>query len=153
MTDQTNRNAPPARPQQIKKLTGPVGRWHRANWRKRIAAIQRWLVAVTTDHAGRYRVEHAERGRPGAQGLYLGGVLAGHEIAEIVKLPYTGVLETIIDFLKREKYIEVRGAGGFGESSYQYIISAKGAEKARKPQNVRNMRVLLLSHLNNILRR
>ena len=28
------------------------------------------------------------------------------EIAEIVKLPYTGVLETVIDFLKREKYIE-----------------------------------------------
>ncbi|MBL8156423.1 MAG: ATP-binding protein [Anaerolineae bacterium] len=63
--------------------------------------------------------------------LYLGGVLAGHEIAEIVKLPYTGVLEGIIDFLKREKYVEVRGAGGFGEASYQYIISVKGSEKAR----------------------
>ncbi|MBI1280233.1 MAG: ATP-binding protein [Anaerolineaceae bacterium] len=64
--------------------------------------------------------------------LYLGGVLAGYEIAEIVKLPFTGVLETIVDFLKREKYIEVRGSGGIGESSYQYIISAKGAEKARE---------------------
>jgi predicted ATPase with chaperone activity len=64
--------------------------------------------------------------------LYLGGVLPGHEIAEIVKLPFTGVLETIIDFLKREKYIEVRGAGGFGESTYQYIISSKGSEKARE---------------------
>jgi len=59
-------------------------------------------------------------------------VLVGYEIAEIVKLPYTGVLETVIDFLKREKYIEVRGSGGIGESSYQYIISAKGSEKARE---------------------
>lgn len=64
--------------------------------------------------------------------LYSGGVLAGHEITDIVKLPYVGVLEDIFDFLKREKYVEVRGAGGFGESSYQYILSAKGAEKARE---------------------
>ncbi|HEX2907332.1 MAG TPA: hypothetical protein VHO69_10760, partial [Phototrophicaceae bacterium] len=64
--------------------------------------------------------------------LYLGGVMAGHEIGEIVKLPYTGVLETIMEFLKREKYVEVRGSGGFGESSYQYVISIKGSEKARE---------------------
>lgn len=64
--------------------------------------------------------------------LYLGGVMAGHEISEIVKLPYVGVLETIMEFLKREKYVEVRGSGGFGESSYQYVISGKGSEKARE---------------------
>jgi DNA polymerase III delta prime subunit len=64
--------------------------------------------------------------------LYLGGVMAGHEISEIVKLPYVGVLETIMEFLKREKYVEVRGSGGFGESSYQYVISSKGSEKARE---------------------
>jgi hypothetical protein len=64
--------------------------------------------------------------------LYLGGVLAGHDVAEIVKLPFTGVIDTILDFLKREKYVEVRGAGGFGESGYQYVISAKGSDKARE---------------------
>ncbi len=64
--------------------------------------------------------------------LYLGGVLAGHEISDIVKLPYIGVLENIMDFLKREKYVEVRGSGGFGEASYQYVISVKGSEKARE---------------------
>ncbi|MBI5669367.1 MAG: ATP-binding protein [Chloroflexi bacterium] len=64
--------------------------------------------------------------------LYLGGVMAGHEISEIVKLPYVGVLENIMEFLKREKYVEVRGSGGFGESSYQYVISSKGSEKARE---------------------
>ena len=64
--------------------------------------------------------------------LYLGGVLAGHDISEIVKLPFTGVIDLILDFLKREKYVEVRGAGGFGEASYQYVISAKGSEKARE---------------------
>ncbi len=64
--------------------------------------------------------------------IYLGGVMAGHEISEIVKLPYIGVLENIMEFLKREKYVEVRGSGGFGESSYQYVISSKGSEKARE---------------------
>jgi predicted ATPase with chaperone activity len=42
------------------------------------------------------------------------------------------VLDSVVDFLKREKYLEVRGAGGFGEASYQYIISSKGSEKARE---------------------
>lgn len=64
--------------------------------------------------------------------LYLGGVMAGHDISEIVKLPYIGVLENIMEFLKREKYVEVRGSGGFGEASYQYVISSKGSEKARE---------------------
>ncbi|MGQ9887002.1 MAG: ATP-binding protein [Aggregatilineales bacterium] len=63
--------------------------------------------------------------------LYYGGVMAGHVIADVVKLPYTGVLDTVMEFLKREKYIEVRGATGFNESAYQYVITLKGAEKAR----------------------
>ncbi len=64
--------------------------------------------------------------------LYFGGYMAGHQIAEIVKLPYTNVLDAVIDFLKREKYIEVRGSGGVGEAGYQYLISQKGADKARE---------------------
>ncbi len=64
--------------------------------------------------------------------LYFGGYMAGHQIAEIVKLPFTGVLDTVMDFLKREKFVEVRGSGGLGEAGYQYLISQKGAEKARE---------------------
>ena len=64
--------------------------------------------------------------------LYFGGYMAGHQIAEIVKLPYTNVLDSVIDFLKREKMIEVRGSGGVGEAGYQYLISQKGADKARE---------------------
>jgi len=64
--------------------------------------------------------------------LYLGGVMDGHDISEVVKLPYTGVIDTIIDFLKREKFVEVRGSGGFGDASFQYVISSKGSEKARE---------------------
>jgi predicted ATPase with chaperone activity len=64
--------------------------------------------------------------------LYLGGVMDGHDISDVIKLPYTGVVDSIIDFLKREKYVEVRGSGGFGDASFQYVISSKGSEKARE---------------------
>ncbi len=64
--------------------------------------------------------------------LYFGGYMAGHQVSDIVKLPFTGVLDSVIDFLKREKFIEVRGAGGLGEASFQYLISSKGSEKARE---------------------
>jgi predicted ATPase with chaperone activity len=64
--------------------------------------------------------------------LYFSGDLTGHDISEIVRLPYSGVLEHIMDFLKREKYVEVRGSGGFGEASYRYVISGKGTEKAHE---------------------
>lgn len=64
--------------------------------------------------------------------LYFGGYMPGHNIADIVKLPFTGVLDTVMDFLKREKFVEVRGSGGLGEAGYQYLISARGAEKARE---------------------
>jgi predicted ATPase with chaperone activity len=64
--------------------------------------------------------------------LYFGGYMAGHQIGEIVRLPFVGVLDSVFDFLKREKFVEVRGSGGFGEASFQYLISEKGAEKARE---------------------
>ena len=64
--------------------------------------------------------------------LYFGGYMAGHAISDIVKLPFTGVLDTVIDFLKREKFVEVKGSGGLGEASFQYLISNLGAAKARE---------------------
>lgn len=64
--------------------------------------------------------------------LYFGGYMSGHQICDIVKLPFTGVVDQIMEFCKREKYVEVRGTGGIGEAGYQYIISAKGSEKARE---------------------
>ena len=62
--------------------------------------------------------------------LYFGGYMAGHQIADIIKLPFTGVVDTVMDFLKREKFVEVRGSGGLGEAGYQYLISQKGAEES-----------------------
>jgi len=64
--------------------------------------------------------------------MYFEGYISGYEIAETMKLPYTGVVDEVLEFLKREQLCEVKGAGGLGESAYQYVISLKGSEKARE---------------------
>lgn len=64
--------------------------------------------------------------------MYFEGYISGYEIADTMKLPYTGVVDEVLEFLKREQFCEVKGAGGLGESGYQYVISVKGSEKARE---------------------
>jgi predicted ATPase with chaperone activity len=124
MSDQPMHNAPP-RPPQIKKLTGAMT----PQSLQQTGALWAPPPITKLEETGLNLLNLSDLV---IKVIYLGGVLAGHEIADIVKLPFTGVLDTVIEFLKREKYIEVRGAGGFGEASYQYIISSKGSEKARE---------------------
>jgi predicted ATPase with chaperone activity len=65
--------------------------------------------------------------------MYFEGYISGATIADRIKLPFSGVVDQVLEFLKREQYCEVRSAsGGFGEQSYQYAISNKGREKARE---------------------
>ncbi len=64
--------------------------------------------------------------------LYFSGDMTGLDVAEQVRLPFAGILDHVFEFLRREKYVEVKGAGGFGDSSYRYLISSKGSEKARE---------------------
>jgi len=63
---------------------------------------------------------------------YRGSGVSGFDITEVIRLPFTGVLEPVMEFLKREQFCEVRGRGGIGESSYQYSISERGSNKARE---------------------
>ncbi|MFZ2878770.1 MAG: hypothetical protein WA009_04460, partial [Phototrophicaceae bacterium] len=65
--------------------------------------------------------------------LYFGGDLTGSEVADRIRLPFSGVLDSVFEFLKREKFIEVRGATqGYSEATYRYLISMKGTEKAQE---------------------
>ncbi len=64
--------------------------------------------------------------------MYFEGNLSGHELSERMKLPYTGVIDQVLDFLKREQLCEVKGAGGFAEAAYQYAISEKGRAMGRE---------------------
>ncbi len=64
--------------------------------------------------------------------MYYEGFLSGATIADRLKLPFGGVIDQVLEFLKREQLCEVRGSGGIGEKAFQYVISVKGSEKARE---------------------
>lgn len=64
--------------------------------------------------------------------LYYQGQTTGYEIAERMRVPFQTVMAPIMDFIKREQLVEVRGSGGLGAGSYQYTITSKGAARARE---------------------
>ncbi|MBN2303058.1 MAG: ATP-binding protein [Anaerolineae bacterium] len=64
--------------------------------------------------------------------LYFGGYLSGNDIAGQMHLPFTGVIDTVLESLKREKFLEVRGGGGLGAGAFEYVITIKGIEKAHE---------------------
>ncbi|MBC8100815.1 MAG: ATP-binding protein [Armatimonadetes bacterium] len=64
--------------------------------------------------------------------LYFGGDLMGSDVADVVRLPFAGILDGIFEFLRREKFVEVKGSTGFGDAGYRYLISERGADKARE---------------------
>lgn len=65
--------------------------------------------------------------------LYFQGYLTGYELSENIALPYTSVVDNIVDSLKKEKFLEVKGSSmGLGEGSYQYGITEAGIKRARE---------------------
>lgn len=62
--------------------------------------------------------------------IYYKSDMTSVEIADEMALPFRGIVEKVLEFLKREEYIEVTGTKGFGERGFQWIISGKGSERA-----------------------
>ena len=64
--------------------------------------------------------------------LYFGGVLTGAKIAELICLPYNNVVDTALEFLKKEKFIETKGQSGLTDAAFQFMATGKGTEKAHE---------------------
>ena len=65
--------------------------------------------------------------------MYFQGYLTGYKIAEEIALPFSGVVDQILETLKREKLIEVRSSQmGLGEGAYLYAITGPGIARARE---------------------
>jgi predicted ATPase with chaperone activity len=62
--------------------------------------------------------------------LYFKGDMTGYQIQEALRLPFNGVLDGVIRFIKDEKHVEIVGGGGLGEIAFRYQISGKGSERA-----------------------
>lgn len=65
--------------------------------------------------------------------LYFQGYMSGVKIAEEIALPFSGVVDQILESLKREKFVEVKSSQmGLGEGAYQYAITGAGIARARE---------------------
>jgi MoxR-like ATPase len=65
--------------------------------------------------------------------FYFQGYLSGFKAAEEVALPFAGIVDQILETLKREKLLEVKSSQmGLGEGSYQYAITGAGIVRARE---------------------
>jgi predicted ATPase with chaperone activity len=65
--------------------------------------------------------------------FYFQGYMTGFKIAEAMALPFTGIVDQILEGLKREKMIEIRSSQmGLGEGAYLYAITGAGIIRARE---------------------
>ncbi len=66
--------------------------------------------------------------------LYFQGYMSGFKVSEEIALPFAGVIDQILEALKREKFVEVKSSQqmGLGEGSYQYAITGAGIARARE---------------------
>ena len=68
-----------------------------------------------------------------AKVIYFTGAITGQRLEEVTKLPFLGVIDKILEFLKLEEFTDIIGAdGGFSERSFQYIITNKGRLKVNE---------------------
>jgi predicted ATPase with chaperone activity len=65
--------------------------------------------------------------------LYYQGYMTGFKVAEALALPFGGIVDQLLDTLKREKLVEVKSSQmGLGEGAYQYAITGAGIARARE---------------------
>ena len=65
--------------------------------------------------------------------LYYQGYLSGFAVADIIALPYTGIVDKMLEVLKRDKLIEVRSSEmGIGDGAFVYTITMAGIDRARE---------------------
>ena len=64
--------------------------------------------------------------------LYQKGQTTAADLADTICLPLPKILQGVLDFLKSEHLVEVKGGSGMAAATYVYVLSMKGAERARE---------------------
>jgi predicted ATPase with chaperone activity len=88
--------------------------------------------------------------------LYLRGQMTMAELSTALGLPITNVVDKVMEFLKGERLVEIRGGTGLSSASYQFVIVDRGSEKAQealgRSQYVGKAPVPLASYLDAVKR-
>jgi len=61
----------------------------------------------------------------------LGGELRGGELADRLAVPFA-LLEPLVEHVRRERLVEVRGVSGTGSAAYRYALTDLGRDRARQ---------------------
>src|SRR2546429_2031849 len=64
--------------------------------------------------------------------LYRRGQMTMAEISSSLGLPMQNITERVMDFLKNERLVEIRGGAGLSSANYQFVIVDRGSEKAQE---------------------
>ncbi|MBM2809928.1 MAG: ATPase [Chloroflexi bacterium] len=62
--------------------------------------------------------------------IYYGNTMTGRDVAARIRLPYVGIIESVLETLKRDAHIEVRGGTALTSASYTYSVTSKGATRS-----------------------
>ena len=64
--------------------------------------------------------------------MYQKGQITAADLADAICLPLPKILQGVLDFLKNEHLVEVKGSSGVASATYVYVLSQKGADRARE---------------------
>ena len=64
--------------------------------------------------------------------LYFGGTMKGWQVAQTMRLHFSGVVEPILQALKTHHLVQVTGGSNLNRASYQYVITDNGSKRARE---------------------
>jgi predicted ATPase with chaperone activity len=67
--------------------------------------------------------------------LYLRGQMTAGDIATSLGLPIANVMDKVLEFLKADRLVEIRGGAGLSSATYQYVVVDRGSEKAQEALN------------------
>jgi predicted ATPase with chaperone activity len=64
--------------------------------------------------------------------LYQKGQTTAGDLADALCLPLPKILSPVLDYLRNEHLVEVKGGSGVASATYVYVLSSKGVERARE---------------------
>jgi SpoVK/Ycf46/Vps4 family AAA+-type ATPase len=62
--------------------------------------------------------------------IYHNGRPTARQICQQICLPFQ-LMEDLLDFLRRQEYVDIAGSSGMTEPDYQYVVTAKGQTKVQ----------------------
>jgi predicted ATPase with chaperone activity len=64
--------------------------------------------------------------------LYFGGTMKGWQVAQAMRLRFSGVVEPLLQALKSHHLVQITGSDSVNQASYKYAITDKGGGRARE---------------------